>query len=79
MRTFAKHSASSPRTSIKRKAAVSQAVLCSAAQGLRYEYRDLAEARASIREFLEKVYNRKRLHSALGYLPPAEFEAQLAT
>jgi len=44
----------------------------------RNEYRDLAEARASIGEFLEKVYNRKRLHSALGYLPPAEFEAQLA-
>ena len=41
---------------------------------LRNEYRDLAEARASIREFLEKVYNEKRLHSALGYLPPAEFE-----
>ena len=40
----------------------------------RNEYRDLAEARASIREFLEKVYNQKRLHSALGYLPPAEFE-----
>jgi len=42
----------------------------------RNEYRDLAEARNSIREFLEKVYNQKRLHSALGYLPPAEFEAQ---
>jgi putative transposase len=41
---------------------------------LRNEYRDLAEARASIREFLEKVYNEQRLHSALGYLPPAEFE-----
>jgi putative transposase len=35
------------------------------------EYRDLAEARASIGEFLEKVYNQKRLHSALGYVPPA--------
>ena len=45
---------------------------------LRNEYRDLAEARASIREFLEKIYNRKRLHSTLGYVPPAEFEAQLA-
>ena len=41
---------------------------------LRNEYRDLAEARSSIREFLEKVYNQQRLHSALGYLPPAEFE-----
>jgi putative transposase len=41
---------------------------------LRNEYRDLAEARASIREFLEKIYNQKRLHSALGYMPPARFE-----
>jgi putative transposase len=40
----------------------------------RNEYRDLQEARLSIREFLEKIYNQKRLHSALGYLPPAEFE-----
>jgi transposase InsO family protein len=40
----------------------------------RNEYRDLAEARSAIREFLEKAYNQKRLHSAIGYLPPAEFE-----
>ena len=45
---------------------------------LRNEYRDLREAKASIGEFLEKLYNERRLHSALGYLPPAEFEANLA-
>lgn len=43
----------------------------------RQEYRDLREARASIPRFLEQVYNQKRLHSALGYLPPAEFEKSL--
>ena len=44
----------------------------------RSEYRDLAEARSSIGQFLERIYNRKRLHSALGYVPPVEFEAHLA-
>ena len=44
----------------------------------RNEYRNLSEARAAIHEFLEKIYNRKRLHSALGYLPPAEFERNFA-
>ena len=41
------------------------------------EYESLPEARASIKEFLEEVYNQKRLHSSLGYLPPAEFEHHL--
>ena len=40
----------------------------------RQEYRDLADARSSIEKFLEQIYNAKRLHSALGYLSPAEFE-----
>lgn len=40
----------------------------------RVEYRNLAEARSGIRTFLERTYNRKRLHSALGYRPPAEFD-----
>ena len=44
----------------------------------RQEYRDLADARASIGQFLNKVYNQQRLHSALGYLPPAEFEQSLS-
>lgn len=40
----------------------------------RHEYRDLEDAMGRIRGFIERVYNRKRLHSALGYLPPVEFE-----
>jgi putative transposase len=45
----------------------------------RNQYRDLAEARASIRRFLETIYNGKRLHSALGYRPPIEFERSLTS
>lgn len=45
----------------------------------RQEYRDRAEAHTSIEHFLEQVYNEKRLHSALGYRPPAEFEQALAS
>ena len=40
----------------------------------RTEYENLGHARASIGQFLEKVYNEKRLHSALQYLSPSEFE-----
>jgi transposase InsO family protein len=40
-------------------------------------YRDLEDARTQIGTFLDEVYNEQRLHSALSYLPPAEFEAEL--
>jgi putative transposase len=40
----------------------------------RNEYRNFEEARRSISEFLDVVYNQRRLHSALGYCTPAEFE-----
>jgi transposase InsO family protein len=40
----------------------------------RQEYGDLAEARTCLEWFIDKVYNQQRLHSALGYRPPAEFE-----
>lgn len=43
-------------------------------QGLRWT--SLADARASVHEYIEVFYNRQRLHSSLGYLSPAEFEAQ---
>jgi putative transposase len=39
------------------------------------DYRTLAAAEAQIGQFIDAVYNVKRLHSSLGYVPPAEFEA----
>ena len=40
-------------------------------------YASLEDARQRIGAFLETIYNRGRLHSALGYKPPVEFEAEL--
>jgi putative transposase len=39
------------------------------------DYGNFEEAEQNIGQFIEKVYNEKRLHSSLGYLPPVEFEA----
>jgi putative transposase len=39
-------------------------------------YRDLQDARAHIGQFIDTVYNRQRLHSALRYLSPEEFEVE---
>jgi transposase InsO family protein len=43
----------------------------------RTEYRNMTHARSCISQFLEKVYNEQRLHSALDYRSPAEFESTL--
>jgi len=40
-------------------------------------YRDLEHLRSNVEIFIEQYYNRQRLHSALNYLPPAEFEQAL--
>ena len=39
-------------------------------------YEDLGHMRVNIEEFIEQYYNRQRLHSALGYRAPEEFEQQ---
>jgi transposase InsO family protein len=44
-----------------------------------HDYEDLNDARAHIAHFLDEVYMTKRVHSALDYVPPVEFEAQWRT
>jgi len=41
------------------------------------EYQDLEHLRSNIEEFIERYHNQKRLHSALGYRSPEEFEQQV--
>jgi putative transposase len=40
------------------------------------EYQDLPDARTQLGRFIDDVYQTKRIHSALGYLTPSEFEVQ---
>lgn len=40
------------------------------------EYETFEDAYHNIKHFIEEVYNKKRLHSGIGYMPPAEFEQQ---
>jgi putative transposase len=42
------------------------------------DYQTFADAEANLGQFIDDVYNTKRLHSSLGYHPPAEFEAAYA-
>lgn len=41
------------------------------------EYRTFDEAYVNIKQFIEEVYNSKRLHSSIGYMPPNEFEVKI--
>jgi transposase InsO family protein len=43
-----------------------------------HRYATRAEARQSIFEYVEMIYNRKRKHSALGYRSPVSFELDAA-
>ena len=42
-----------------------------------WEYRTMEDVQKRIPYFIEDVYNHKRLHSAIGYRPPCEFEMML--
>ena len=44
-----------------------------------WEYENFTDVVERVPEFIEAVYNSKRVHSGIGYLPPEEFEAILLT
>jgi putative transposase len=44
-----------------------------------WEYRTLEDVQRRLPYFIESVYNQKRLHASLGYVPPTEYEAMLKT
>ncbi len=39
-------------------------------------FENLEEARLNVFEYIEAFYNRERIHQALGYLTPDQFEAE---
>ena len=41
------------------------------------EYNTIEDVRCNIEQFIKKVYNKKRLHSSIGYKPPMEFENEV--
>jgi transposase InsO family protein len=41
------------------------------------EYETMEDAYKNIKQFIEKVYNKKRLHSSIGYLSPNKFEQEV--
>ena len=43
------------------------------------EYEDFADALRQFGRFLDEVYNRKRIHSSLGYLTPSEFDGDFVS
>ena len=41
------------------------------------EYKTIEDVYCNIKQFIEEVYNKKRLHSSIGYAPPIEFEQEV--
>ncbi len=40
------------------------------------EYKTIEDVYRNVKQFIEEVYNKKRLHSSIGYKPPLEFEQE---